>query len=184
MLDQGRTGANIRLRPVRVVDAEPMVAALHPAATKNLQFFTQAPTLERQQEYLLRMVLSPTDELFVIERLTDSASIGTIGLHEIDTHIRNARLGLLIFDPMHRGHGYGREAFDLIIQHAFEDLQLNKIHLNVFADNAAGRERYQRWGFVQEGILREEYLLEGTYHDLVRMALLRREWLARHPVTA
>jgi RimJ/RimL family protein N-acetyltransferase len=46
----------------------------------------------------------------------------------------------------------------------------------VFASNARSRAIYRRVGFVDEGVLREEYVHDGGWHDMVRMSVLASEW--------
>ena len=45
-----------------------------------------------------------------------------------------------------------------------------------FRENERARRTYGRVGFVEEGVLREEYLHDDTWRDMVRMSLLAREW--------
>jgi RimJ/RimL family protein N-acetyltransferase len=166
----------IVLHPVSVEDAERMLAAMDPGATKNLQFFSEPVSLERQRAYLEKVTKNPKERLCRIE--ADGTLVGTVGLHEIDLHLRTARLGLLVFDPASRGRGYGTAAITAMLAIAFDaaGLALNKVYLNVFAENVRSRTLYAKIGFVQEGVLRQEYLLDGTYHDMVRMSMLRSEW--------
>ena len=46
-----------------------------------------------------------------------------------------------------------------------------RLTLRVLAPNTAARGLYEACGFTVEGVLREEFLLEGRYVDDVLMAL-------------
>ena len=48
--------------------------------------------------------------------------------------------------------------------------------LMCFAENTRARRTYERIGFVQEAVLREEYRHEERWHDMVRYSVLAREW--------
>lgn len=170
------TGRRIYLRLATVADAEEMLAAMDPAATTNLQFFAERAEIHRQQEYLGRMYVSANDILFAIIRAENNAIIGTVGLHEIDHHLKLARAGVLIFRPTDRLQGFADEALKLVIKCAFTELALNKVHVNPFRKKNGHVAYFETLGFKVEGVLREEYLLNGVYHDLVRMGLLAREW--------
>ncbi len=175
-------------RPVHAVE---MVQAMSPADTGNFQFFEDFEALnERDQEdrqiaYLHRMkrevdekTQKPKHLLFLVRDSETDRLIGTVGLHDVDWYLKTGRLGVMIFNPSDRGHGLGRQALQMLIDRAFSPdyYNLNKVYLNTFIENVNGRRRYASMGFLQEGVLREEYLLRGEYHDLVRMAVLKREW--------
>ncbi len=49
-------------------------------------------------------------------------------------------------------------------------LGARKVTLRVLGHNVAARRLYDRCGFVPEGVLRGEFLLEGRYVDNVLMA--------------
>ena len=43
----------------------------------------------------------------------------------------------------------------------------------MFAFNAGAIRCYEKCGFRQEGVLRDEIYREGRYHDAIEMALIR-----------
>jgi RimJ/RimL family protein N-acetyltransferase len=176
MLEQPR----IRLVEAQEEDAERILAALEPSATQNLSFFSNQVDLERQRAYLRKQCSSEENFLYVVERVSDGAIIGTAGLHEIDRNSHNARIGLLIFRQEDRGQGYGTEAILQVLQRAFGGFALHKIYLKVFTENARSANHYTQMGFSMEGILRQEYSLNGTFKDMFRMAMLRNDWMQRY----
>ena len=52
----------------------------------------------------------------------------------------------------------------LILQHAFETLNLNRIYLRVFATNARAKRSYEKAGLVLEGTMRQAVFRNGTVH--------------------
>ena len=163
-------------------DAAEMIRAMRPDAMKNFAFFEEQVTAKRQATYLYRMARSPTDFLFTIRTRRKSRCIGTVGLHEYDAHDRMVRIGCIIFQPRDRRKGYGHGAIELALQYAFEVLKVNKVYLNVFHENTRAQAIYARMGFRPEGVLLEEYLLDGKFHDMVRMCILAR-WREATPTT-
>lgn len=55
------------------------------------------------------------------------------------------------------------------------DRGARKLSLRMFADNDSARALYERLGYVVEGVLREEFLINGEYVDDVLMT----KWLNR-----
>jgi diamine N-acetyltransferase len=164
----------VTLRPIRIEDAEPMVLAMRPADLGNFLFFEQQLTLERQREWLREKMASRHDRVFVIEY--DGQMVGTCGIHEIDWHNHNARLGAMIFSSAFRGKKIGSEAIRQLIAEGFEVLGLYKLYLKVFAENTASATKYAHLGFQFEARLRGQYCLRGVFHDMVVMSMFREEW--------
>ncbi len=103
--------------------------------------------------------------------------IGTIGLDSIDFSNQRAEVGnVLIGDPEFLGRGYASEALGLLMAFAFFHLNMNRLYLHVYNDNAEAVELYQRCGFVKEGILREHYFSNGGFRDVLVMGILRRDF--------
>lgn len=103
--------------------------------------------------------------------------VGRASLFAFDDLARNAEVGLG-FGPDHRGKGYGRETLRLLLDFGFRHRNLHRIWLECSATNERAVRSYRAAGFVEEGVLREHAWIDGAYVDMVRMAVLRREWEA------
>lgn len=106
--------------------------------------------------------------------------IGSVELSDIDWVHRKARYSIIIGDRSAQGKGYGFEASILLLRHAFGKLNLNRLELGVHEDNTAARRLYEKLGFVEEGRLRQAFLRDGSYHDLIVMGLLAEEFYNLH----
>jgi RimJ/RimL family protein N-acetyltransferase len=105
--------------------------------------------------------------------------IGNAGLFNLEWTNRQAEFGIFIGDKTCWNQGYGTEALQLILQHAFDTLNLNRVYLRVYATNPRARRSYEKAGFVPEGTLRESVFRQGKYIDTHVMSILRSEWIAR-----
>lgn len=115
---------------------------------------------ESREAFQFAVVLKETGEV-----------IGGAGLHSIDWDNRKAEIGYLIREK-NRGQGHATEAVRLLLDHAFKDLQLNKIGARMFAVNEASRKIVENCGFTLEGTFRKERFKEGIYYDELRYGLL------------
>jgi RimJ/RimL family protein N-acetyltransferase len=111
--------------------------------------------------------------VFGIRRVDPPSLIGVCQLHSIHAIHRTAELQIRIGEPSARGRGYGTEAVRRLVEFGFKDLDLQRIALHVFADNLAGIRVYEKSGFVREGLLRRGAYIDGTYKDVVIMAVLK-----------
>ena len=101
--------------------------------------------------------------------------IGNCGLVGIDRDNATATLGIFIGEKDCRGQGLGEEAVRLLCRYAFDEMNLHKVRLDVYATNPGALKTYERAGFRKEGVLREEAFRQGRYLDVIRMGLLRGE---------
>jgi ribosomal-protein-alanine N-acetyltransferase len=99
--------------------------------------------------------------------------VGNCGLVSIDRDNGTATLGILIGERDCRGQGLGEEAVRTLCRYAFDEMNLHKIRLEVYAINPAAMKTYERVGFRKEGVLREDAYRQGRRIDVVRMGLLR-----------
>ena len=113
---------------------------------------------------------------FVICRLEDDRPVGSIDLHALDLQNGGAGLGIFIGDPADTSQGYGSDAIRALLDFGFGELRLERIWLDVYADNARAIHVYERIGFVHEGTFRRALFRHGAYVDDHRMAILRSEW--------
>jgi diamine N-acetyltransferase len=131
---------------------------------------------QRERELIEEANKSANKILFGICTHDADRLIGCCGLVDIHLTNRCATFGITIGDAESKSRGFGTEATRLVVRYGFEELNLNRIELSVFAGNAVGIRSYERSGFTLEGRDREAYFRSGQYHDALRYGILRREW--------
>lgn len=175
-------GARIRLRTIAEGDVDAIMEWINdPDITRNFAAFAEPISRAQELAFIRAMRASDADRLFAIEPAGGGALIGTAGLHRIYWPAKNGRLGLMIGQRDQQGRGLGQEAMKLLIAYGFERLGLHKLWLVHYADNQRMRHVAGKLGFVQEGVLRDEYFHGGRWHDMVRHALLAPHWRASSP---
>jgi ribosomal protein S18 acetylase RimI-like enzyme len=75
----------------------------------------------------------------------------------------------LAVDPAHQGHGAGRQLVEACAEQA-RSRGARKLTLRVLGNNDRARRLYEACGFQIEGVLRDEFNLDGRYVDDVLMA--------------
>ena len=111
---------------------------------------------------------------FLIEK--NGEKVGTIALFHIDRDYRKAEFGAFMVDPKHQGKGIGTKALELLLEYAFNELNLHRVEGGYIEDNDASRIIQEKFSFQKEGRQREAKFKDGEYVDIVRMSLLEDEW--------
>jgi RimJ/RimL family protein N-acetyltransferase len=113
---------------------------------------------------------------FRLRTLEGDRLIGFVALHSIEWNNRAGLLSIGIGEAEYRGKGYGSDALQLILRYAFDELNLERVGLDVIANNAAAIRAYERAGFRREGAMRHAVMRDGEWHDRLIMGILRDEW--------
>lgn len=168
----------VTLRPLEESDVDHIMTWVNdPAIVGNLAAFSGAAfTRDQELDYVRRVRTATNERVFSIFVAEDGRYLGQCGIHQIHDRSKVGRLACIIAQRGDMGRGYGSAAIRALLAHAFDELALHKLWLMIFSHNTRGRGIYERIGFVQEGVLREEYFHEGGWHDMVRMSMLDREW--------
>jgi RimJ/RimL family protein N-acetyltransferase len=115
---------------------------------------------------------SPQSVVFAVRHLESGQYLGNVWLHGIHWVNRNAELRILLGAQQAREKGHGTRACQLLLRFAFEKLGLHKVYLYVSSGNPRARRAFEKAGFVEEGVLREEFFIDGRFLDVFRMAAL------------
>jgi len=171
------TGEKTVLRPFTASDADGMWQLVQDPVVR----FAFEPSTELAPERLRSWYATRADrpdrlDLAVTGPATGEL-LGEVVLHEWDPTARSCSFRTLI-GPRGRGRGVGTEATRLIIGHAFGQLGLHRIQLEVYGHNHRALRVYEKVGFVVEGVRREARLGDGEWVDEVLMAILDHEWAA------
>jgi len=89
--------------------------------------------------------------MFVVENIETRAPVGQVSIYAIDREIGEAEVGRFIAAPGVSGKGFIREAIRALVQFAFTELSLQRVYLEVFADNARAIRLYESLGFAKHG---------------------------------
>lgn len=135
---------------------------------------SQIISIEAEKEYLEKT--SNTDVSFLIIRKSDDTLIGTVGLEQIDYINRIATLGIFIGEKTDRSKGYGTEAIKLLLDFAFNYLNLNNVKLDLLAINERALACYKKCGFKEYGRRRKCRYINGKYYDIISMDILSEEF--------
>ena len=65
-----------------------------------------------------------------------------------------------------------------VLEYSFGELGLNRLEADLDPLNAASVKAVARLGFVEEGLLRERWLVSGQVSDSLIAGLLRADWVA------
>ena len=112
---------------------------------------------------------------FAIET-KDGRHIGNTGLHRASPENRSADMGIMIGEKECWGRGYGTDALRTLVRFGFEEMNLNRIALDVYDFNERAIASYLKCGFIEEGRRRQDIYKGGRYIDVVMMSLLRDDW--------
>ena len=108
--------------------------------------------------------------------MEDDDIIGLITLANIDNVNRTAVLHIMIGEEENCGKGVGSFAISKMLSHAFLDLNLNRVELEVLTQNIRAKKTYEKLGFKYEGTKREAYFKNGNYNDVEIMAILKKDF--------
>ncbi len=147
----------------------------HPEPRENLFYALPTGTVE-QKERLVREQADPHILIMIICLKHNDQIIGKTGFYRIDWVGRMAVYYIAIAESSNWQKGYGSEVTGLMMDYAFNTLNLNRVQLHVFKGNAAAVKVYKNTGFQIEGTLREAMYHNGRYGDFYVMGLLRRDY--------
>ncbi|MFJ4923718.1 GNAT family N-acetyltransferase [Streptomyces sp. NPDC088725] len=116
-----------------------------------------------------------------IEAVDTGETVGAVGSHHADPRAGWFEYGVTI-GAGHRRNGYAAEAVVLLLRYMFAERRYHRCEARVFAHNEPSLALHRRFGFAEEGRLRDRVFLAGRHRDLVVMSMLAGEFAQLHPV--
>jgi RimJ/RimL family protein N-acetyltransferase len=170
------TGKRIYLRPLEMTDLQTFYYWFN---NPELRQYVQMPypvSIEQEREFIDNAMKNTDPIVLAIVLKHADRLIGDIFMSPIDRVHRKASLGIAIGDTNSQSMGYGIEAMQLLIDYAFNTLNLHRLELSVYSFNVRAIKCYRKLGFKEEGRSREAFFGHGQYHDILQMGLLEGEW--------
>jgi RimJ/RimL family protein N-acetyltransferase len=168
-----------RLRPLRVADADALYAYLRDPAVTELTSYpvVSIPMVEAMIERSLSRWAAGELSKWGIALQQDDQLVGTCGFNEWSQVHRWAELAYDLAQA-HWGKGLMRQAVAAVLQWAYRQDLVNRVHAFVRIDNRRSWRFLERGGFVREGCLRSYRVCRGEPHDFYVYGLLRSDWEA------
>lgn len=133
------------------------------------------PTYEQYLEEIQWKLKNNVLTQLIIARASDNVNIGTI--YAYDTNTADGFTFVTIYlAPKYTNIGYGTEAARLFVDYLFAYLPIRKIYTEVYGYNQKSLRVMQSAGLIQEGCFKEHRWFNGSYTDLYRFALYRKDW--------
>lgn len=115
-----------------------------------------------------------TDQLYFMYE-NENQPLGIVGITAIDMINSNCSWAFYA-SPEAAPKGTGSRMEFLALEYVFDRLKLNKLYCEVLAFNAPVIKLHKKFGFVIEGILRQQHKVNGEYVDIHRLGLLQADW--------
>lgn len=168
-------GKKVDLKPYEAADADIVFQGHNDAAVREAMFFYFPMTREEAEKRIPEMAEKEKAISFMIVEKENGKTVGQTALVRPDWVSRAATFYILLLDKAFWGRGLGREATELLVRYAFNELNLNRVQLHVNTENTRARKVYEDLGFVVEGTLRQAMYKQGRYYDFFVMSILREE---------
>lgn len=164
---------NIKLRPLRYADIEPLAKlANNKKIWNNLRnMFPHPYRVTDADKFIDSIKLQKPQITFAIE--FDHNFVGVIGIIlQPDVYSKGAEIGYWIGEPFWN-KGISTIALSLATRYGFEQLKLERLYAGVFAFNDPSKKVLEKCGYNLEGISRNAVFKNGKLVDEYRYAKLR-----------
>ncbi|MDP1815387.1 MAG: GNAT family protein [Leadbetterella sp.] len=134
--------------------------------------------LANQENWFLKTVNNPNDFMFVIINLKTLEPIGAAGLLYTNWIIRSADFSFYIgIDELYIDDKFAPDAIRLLINYGFNNLNLNKIWMELYEYDSKKLKIFQElFKFQIDGKLRKNAFENGVYWDSYIISLLKDEF--------
>lgn len=172
-------GKHVRLEPLSEVHREGLCQAVSDGELWNL-FFTLVPHVNDIDEFINNAYLAHEagDGLtFAIISKATGNVVGSTRFMKSNLPHKRVEIGFTFIAKSFQKTKINTESKLLMLTHAFETLDLNRVELFTDFLNSNSRNAILRLGAKQEGILRNHMVMpDGRIRDSVLFSIIKNEW--------
>jgi len=177
--------AAVALTPLEESDLEVVHAWQNDPALRDLTMGFRLPLQREAVRDWLRGLHGPSQHSRALYAIRVAGEpVGIVQIFGIVPFQRRAEIGVFLGSPTLRGAGVGYVAMALMLDFAFNGLDLRKVGAEVLVVNRSVVRLCERIGFVREGLKRQEHFADGACWDTCVLGLLREEFTLRLPLEA
>lgn len=178
-----RVDEQTELRLLQEEDAKEELALWRVNHEDYLRWFPgdyDSKTLEKTREWIgSNLERFSSNRGFAVGIWHQGDLAGMIDLQEVDWVSRKSGLAYWL-GAAFQGKGLMTRACQALVDHAFGEMNLNRIEIRCAPENVKSCAVAQRLGFKREGVLRHSELLRGRYLDYAVYAILREDHAREH----
>jgi N-acetyltransferase len=138
---------------------------------------TDRASMKRLIELLLDRQSKRTDLPFTVIDRSSGRPIGMTRFLEVERSDRTVEIGGTWYDPRFWRSPVNTESKRLLLAHAFEVENVNRVQLKTDVRNLRSQRAIERLGAVREGVLRDHRIVwSGRVRSSVVYSILRSEW--------
>ena len=170
------TGSFIQLEPLEQKHYETLKLL-----SQNEKISTYSPALKSKFDAWFNKALKSYPEsrqlTFVVRTLSDRKIVGSTRFYEIYPDHQRLSIGYTWYIPEVWGTVVNKECKLLLLQYAFDKLDVNRVEFFIDLRNERSRAAVKKLGAIEEGVLRQHIVLDDGYvRDTVVYSLLKKEW--------
>ncbi|MBU8907794.1 GNAT family N-acetyltransferase [Desertibacillus haloalkaliphilus] len=165
---EAKDRTRVILRPASVDDAQAIVDGVKEIIAEGTYLQKEAVRTVSEEKQFIEDMIKKNNMYTVIEVNGEVMGIARIirGELKMKSHTGIFRTWLR---KDAQGKGIGSRVMEYSIQWGQQN-QLHKICLTVFARNAVATKLYKKYGFIEEGVQREQVIINGSFDDEIFMA--------------
>jgi RimJ/RimL family protein N-acetyltransferase len=153
-------------------------------ASDNKEIWTYMATKINSQEELSAEISKAiiakeqgTQYPFAVFHKERNEIVGSTRFLDISIANKSAEIGFTWYHPSVWRTKVNTECKYLLLMHAFENWQLNRVFFKTDARNARSQQAIARLGAVKEGVMRKDRIISDGYaRDTVYYSILNEEW--------
>ena len=151
-----------------------------PRLSLFMREFDQMLADENVMEWYDASIHDDTQIDFAIVSMESGKLLGACSIVNIDKRNETGEARIFIGNPKFWNQGYGREGMILLLDYAFNVINLNNVRLSVNEINDRAVKAYQKIGFKEAGRIRKARVVGRVEYDLVIMDMLGEEFDKLH----
>ena len=164
----------VTIRKFSETDIANKVAWINNPNSNRFLHYDLPLTLEGTQKWFERNAGNSTRYDAIME--VDGKPVGTIGLLSIDYKNKKAEFYIAMGEISYKGKGIAKQATQLMLHYAFNELGLNRVYLFTEEENIPAQKLFERIGFTQEGLLKEDIFSHNKLANRYIYSLLKKDW--------
>lgn len=162
----------IYLRPIEYSDTCNILKWRNSEYVRKKFIYQDKFTEETHIQWMKSMINTRKAYQFIIYISNTNKPIGSIYLRDINLNEGSAEYGIFIGEEGELGKGYGTIAGKLLLQFAFQNINLRKVYLRVFADNFNAIQSYLKLGFTRDINKKDEdIVINGISRKILFMCI-------------